>query len=64
MKTKEEKIVTIKISYDDLGDIICVFEDWLNNINDSKCIAKEEVARIYYSLVNTWGKNAKKEGNQ
>ncbi|MBU5669582.1 hypothetical protein KQI68_06985 [Peptoniphilus sp. MSJ-1] len=59
MKAKEEKIVTIKMSYDDLGDIICVFEDWLNNINNSKCISREEVVKIYCGLVNTWGENAK-----
>ncbi|MBU5669541.1 hypothetical protein KQI68_06770 [Peptoniphilus sp. MSJ-1] len=58
---KAEKIVTIKMSYDDLGDVLCVFEDWLNNINHSKTLSREDVARIYYRLTNIWGSNASKE---
>lgn len=58
-QNNKEKIVTIKMPYDDLGDTTCVFEDWLNNINYSKCITRENVARIYYRLVNIWGDNAK-----
>lgn len=56
----EEKIVTIKMPYDDLNDTLCVFEDWINDHNNYNEYTRTNVVRVYCSLVNIWGDNAKK----
>lgn len=58
-QNNQEKIVTIKMSYTDLTDVLGVFEDWIYNYNKSNITKRESVARMYYRLVNIWGDNAK-----
>lgn len=52
----EEKIVTIKMPYDDLNDTICVLKDWLNDRNNCDKQTRTNVARIYCRLVNILGR--------
>lgn len=54
----EEKIVTIKMPYDDLNDTLCVFEDWINDKNNCNEQTRANVARIFCRLANIWSENA------
>lgn len=54
----EEKIVTIKMPYDDLNDTLCVFEDWINDKNNCNEQIRANVARIFCRLANIWSENA------
>ncbi|NMW84754.1 hypothetical protein HKO22_03215 [Peptoniphilus sp. AGMB00490] len=58
-QNSQEKMVTIKLPYDDLTDVLIVFEDWIHNRSNKSIVKRENVARIYYRLVNIWGDNAK-----
>lgn len=57
----EEKIITIKMPYDDLNDTLCVFEDWLNDRNNNNEQTRTNVARIYFRLGIIWSENARND---
>lgn len=54
----EEKIITIKMSYKDLTDLLIVLGEWMNDIKDSEDISLDKVNKLYYNLFNVWGENA------
>lgn len=54
----EEKIVTVKMPYKDLTDILIVLGEWMNDIKDSEDISRDKVNKLYYNLFNVWGENA------
>lgn len=54
----EEKIVTIKMPYKDLTNLLIVLGEWMNDIKDSEDISLEKVNELYYNLFNVWGENA------
>lgn len=56
--TPKEKEITMTMPYRDLTYMLSVFEDWLNDTRYPKDISKQDVARIYYNLVDVWGGNA------
>ncbi len=54
----EEKIVTLKMPYKDLTNLLIVLGEWMNDIKDSEDISLEKVNELYYNLFNVWGENA------
>lgn len=54
----EDKIVTIKMPYKDLQDLLIVVGEWMNNIRHSEDISWDKVNELYSKLFNVWGENA------
>lgn len=54
----EEQIVTMKMPYKDLTDLLIVLGEWMNDIKDSEDISLDKVNKLYYNLFNVWGENA------
>lgn len=54
----EDKMVTIKITYKDLTNILIVLGEWMNDIRHSEDISWDKVNELYSKLFNVWGENA------
>lgn len=54
----EEKIVTIKMPYKDLTNLLIILGEWMNDIKDSEDISLDKVNELYSQLFNVWGENA------